>query len=663
MPHRIHLEQYGNVHALPVLHYRMEFAHLTRQAVRMVRPDCIAVELPSTLERPFLRAVKRLPEISVLSYEVSSAAILKGKAAEDVKSTVYLLIEPADPLIEAARLAMEENIPLNLIDLDLDEYPIHEEPLPDSYAIQRIGLAAYYREFRRAFRDVPPEPEDLRREKGMAFRLQQLSLRHERILFICGMYHLERIGSFFASPQAEPMGRVRRENVRLFNLHPDSCREILGEFPFVSAVYEMRRSPFPAEPEGRGESLRKRFNALELISGGRHELPEAEVLRNSITRSARHAGREGEMPDRQKILYRLFQETTGHYRQETGETVHLWQKRTFFRFSRNYALIEGYLLPDLFHLVTAGRGSIDDNFAYALWRLATCYPWQRDESDIPTLRLRPEDLWRSSRQLRFRPREKRQKKGLSHLKFLGRKGEKRPNEWLAGFDDPAICSYPPEDLVIENYGRFLKKKGARQLSDEETRVEPFSVSLLDGIDMRETLRNLHEGRIYVRENIRVKGGVGSIVVIFDPDREGDKFPYLMTWLGEHDQESDMAFYATPPADNIVGPGISRCEYGGFLLAYPPRRMIDVWTDRDYSFARGKAEVLLLAALDYSPEIHVIYAAARPPRSYFRQIAGRLGKKIIHIPLGSLSPVSLKKLRVFHVLFGHDKRAFAKEYIW
>ena len=49
--------------------------------------------------------------------------------------------------------------------------------------------------------------------------------------------------------------------------------------------------------------------------------------------------------------------------------------------------------------------------------------------------------------------------------------------------------------MIENYGRFLKKKGARQLSDEETRVEPFSVSLLDGIDMRETLRNLHEGRI------------------------------------------------------------------------------------------------------------------------------------------------------------------------
>jgi hypothetical protein len=38
MPYRIHLERFGNVHALPVLHYRMEFAHLVRQAVRMLKP-------------------------------------------------------------------------------------------------------------------------------------------------------------------------------------------------------------------------------------------------------------------------------------------------------------------------------------------------------------------------------------------------------------------------------------------------------------------------------------------------------------------------------------------------------------------------------------------------------------------------------------------------
>lgn len=125
----------------------------------------------------------------------------------------------------------------------------------------------------------------------------------------------------------------------------------------------------------------------------------------------------------------------------------------------------------------------------------------------------------------------------------------------------------------------------------------------------------------------------------------------------------MAFYGTQPADNVVGPGICRCEYGGFILSYPPRRMFDVWQDTDYSFARCKSEVLLLAALDYSREKHIVYVAARPPRSCFRQIAARLGKQIVYLPLGSLSPQKLKKLRVFHVLFGHDKRDLAKDYIW
>lgn len=663
MPHRLYLEQFGNVHALPVLHYRMEFAHLVRQAVQMVKPDCIAIELPSTLEKPFLRGIGRLPEVSVLTYEISAAALLRGKLTEDAPQTVYLLIEPADPLMEATRLAVEREIPLHLIDLDLDDYPLHHEPLPDSYAVQRLGLAAYYREFAAAFRHVTPDQEDLRREKGMAWRLQQLSSRHERVLLVCGMYHLERLKGFFAVSQAEPLGRVRREHVRLFNLHPDSAREILGEFPFLSALYELRREGLPPEPAREELSLRKKFSRLELLAGGKREIPEAEVLWDSIARSARHVGVEGEMPDRQRVMLRLFLEASRHYRQETGEPVHIWQKRAFFKFTRNCALLDGLLLPSLYHMLTAARGCVDDNFAYAFWRLATAYPWQREEAELPTLRLRPDDVWGASRRIRFRPRPQRRSKGLAELKFLNRQREKRPGEWLEGFDDPAICSYPPEDLVIEEYGRFLKRTGARQLSEEQSRVEPFSASMLDGIDMRETLRNLHEGRIYVREHLRVKGGVGSVVVILDEDRRGDRYPYLMTWLGERDQESDMAFYSTVPADNIVGPGISRCEYGGFLLSSPPRRMLDVWNDRDYAFVRGKGEVLLLAALDYSLEKHVVYAAPRPPRSYFRQIASRLGKKIVYIPLGSLSPVKIKKLRVFHVLFGHDKREIARDFIW
>ena len=663
MPHRLYLKQFGNVHALPILHYKMEFAHLVREAVRAVKPDCIAIELPPTLEPALVRGIGRLPRASVISYQISAAALLKGKPAEELAQTVYLIIEPADPLVEAARLALEQDIPLHCIDLDLDDYPLHNEALPDSYAVQRIGLAAYYREYVGVFGDVSPDREDLRREKGMAFRLQQLSVRHERILVVCGMYHLERLAAFYGEPQGEPLGRVRREGVQLFNLHPDSTREILAEYPFLSAVYETRRAELLPEPVREQASLRRQFNVFELIAGGKREIPEEEVLQQSVLRAARHVGVAAEMPDRQRVMLRLFEEAARHYRQETGESVRLWQRRAFFRFTRNYALVSGMLLPDLYQMLSAARSCVDDNFAYAFWRLATHYPWQEVASDLPTLRLRPEDMWGMSRRIRFRPKPKSREKGLGRLRLPGRKREQHPGEWLKGFDDPAICSHPPEDLLIEEYGRFLRKKGMLQLSEEQCRVEPFAVSMLDGIDMRETLRNLHEGRIYVRENQRGKGGVGSLVVVFEEDRDNSRFPYLMTWLGEHEQESDMAFYATPPADNIVGPGISRCEYGGFLLSYPPRRMLDVWQDRDYAFARSKSEILLLAALDYSREKHVVYAASRPPRSIFRQIASRLDKKIVFIPLASLSPVKLKKLRVFHVLHGNDKRKIATDYIW
>jgi hypothetical protein len=216
--------------------------------------------------------------------------------------------------------------------------------------------------------------------------------------------------------------------------------------------------------------------------------------------------------------------------------------------------------------------------------------------------------------------------------------------------------------VIEDYGRFLKKKGKSILSEDRTRTEPFTTSLLDGIDLRETIRNWHEGKIYVKDYQKVHGEVGSVVVIFDEDRDG-RYGYMTTWLGEHQNESDMAFYSTFPFEHMVGPGIGRGEYGGFLMSLPARRMYDVWQDPDYDMAENKPERLLLAGLDYSVQKHVVYVAAKPPRTVFRSIAARFGRTIIYIPIGQLSPVTIKKIRVVHVLDGYDKRETAKEYLW
>jgi hypothetical protein len=294
---------------------------------------------------------------------------------------------------------------------------------------------------------------------------------------------------------------------------------------------------------------------------------------------------------------------------------------------------------------------------------ARCYPWQEDQAELPTARVDGELLDLGTRTVRFRRRFFRIKHRPVAVPVRRRPDPKEAAEWLRGFDGDMICSYPPEDVVVEDYGRFLHNKAVSILSAENARSEPFTTSLLDGIDLRETLRRWHEGRIWVRERGRAPGAAGSVVVIFDPDPDGSRFPHLMSWLGEHDQESDMAFYATDPATQIVGPGIMRATYGGFMLTYPPGRLLDVWTDPDYRAARSKPEVLLMAAIDYSPHKLVVHVASSPPSPRMQTHAARQAKRVVHVPIGSLSPVTLRKVRVVHILAGRDKRAIAKDYVW
>jgi len=474
--------------------------------------------------------------------------------------------------------------------------------------------------------------------------------------------------------------------VQVLNLHPECLAEILVEFPFVQSVYEARRYGLRnQEEESQSVAGEAHFEqgALKLIA---HTVESQEKdLEAIVHRTARHVDwleqkgsaivgsdtLELAVPtpperfrfmDRQRLIFRMFAEAERHYEKSTREKVAHWQRRLFSRYLRNLALIGKTLVAGLFDQTVAARSIVDDNFAWELWDLGASHQQQKASSDLMTANISGEELWLNMKRIRLRRRLPREKARVRPLGLKGRKKEKYPGEWAKEFDGRGICSYPPEDIVLENYGLFLKKKGKSLLSEERSHTEPFSTSLLDGIDIRETLRNWHEGRLYVRQFQKVSGEVGAVVVIFDEDRE-NRYAWKMTWLGEHSQESDMAFYSTDPYEQLVGPGITRAEYGGFLLSYPPRRMVDVWHDPDYVFAESKPETLLLAALDYTLERFVVYVAAKPPRSVFKTVASRLGRKIIYIPIGQLSPVSLKKIRAVHVLDGHDKRLNAKDYIW
>jgi hypothetical protein len=604
---------------LPVLHGRMEFAAVVRRELREHPPAVVAVELPATWREPVLQAVNRLPFLSLI-------------VSERRDEPRFLPVEPTEPLVEALRTARELGIPVELIDLDVEGYPLHHEPVPDSHAVQRLGyeryLEAYYAEAARA-----PSAVDARREVMMAHALQRLAAGGQRVTCVLGAAHLPGVLERLATPQPRPLGRAKARPLRLCDWAQQSSREFMTEPPFVAAAYERWR----AEPAGT-------------------PVPDRETLCESLVTAAgaRYAEAFGAAPTRP-------------------------QRRTLGTFAKKYALVEGMLVPDLYQLVVAARGVVDDDFGFDLWDLGSDYPWQDGSGLLPTVDLQESFAWLDGRRLTLHRKLRRPRPRLRDFAQKKRLKEQFGGKWKSQWSGRFICSHQPEDLVVEDFGRYLKHKARGQLTSERTRVEPFQVSLKDGIDVRETLRHWHEQTLYVRDVQPLQGRFGSVVVIFDEDREPphsggrgaalplaepavERYPWRVTWLGEHEQESDMALYATKAGEDVIGPGISRCDYGGFLLSYPPQRLADVWGDPYFDPARSKAERLLMAGLDYSVERQVLYVAAKPPRSWFRGLAERLGRNLVYLPIGQLSPGTLSKIRSFHVLDGHHVREYAEQYI-
>lgn len=612
------LQALPSLFAIPITHYNMEMAAQVKLAFEELKPDCVAVELAETMQLQLLHAASRLPDISVvISYNQK-------------QEPIYYLSEPCDAAFEGLRSALEAQIPAFCIDLDVDAYPDIQELIPDPYAIQRIGLKSYYEAYQRNVlsQKMYQTPLDVNRELYMAKRLKELSLSYERILFIGGMSHVQRVLDLVSKSSFPDLKHASRDSVQLCTLNEASTREVMAEYGWVSRNYE----------EARQEFLENKKRGVEDFS-----FP----------------------PDRQKLLYQLYKTASLKYTENTGNDFPGYHMRNLMKFVRNYALVRNQLMPSLFQLLHAAKGCVDHNYAYEVWELATEYPYRRNVDGLVEFDLSSEDVWGHSKIIQFHLKEKGKKNQLYQQKF-------RKDRSAFRFQPPgpfSICSYPPEDLIIENFGDFLKKKGTQLLTEEGARTIPFTSSLEDGLDTRETIRHWSEKKLYVKTKGKPPGGVGSVVMIFDEDqpKEGEvhleKYSWRTTWLGEHQQESDMAFYATPTTNQVVGPGISRCEYGGFMMSYPPRRLFDVWHDPDYQVCRNKAEVLLMSAIDYAVKPLIVYVAATPPRSIYKSYARRYGKKLVYLPVGQLSPITLNKLRVFHVLDGHDKRAIADEYIF
>jgi hypothetical protein len=226
--------QRGRFTYFPVVPGRLEFAIEVRRALLREKPDVVAIELPSTLEAAWMRAVARLPEISVILYPEDS----QGGRAEEEKA-VYVPVEVTDPFTEAARTALELGAEILFADPELGPRPHLPDDYPDAYAIRHIGLARYIEAYR-----LYPQPRSdqiAAHAAGIAWKLQGAN-PEARVFVVLALNLLDPVLDAMEEPQAQPLARSRREGIELINPHPDCLGEITAEYPALEWRYENFRA-------------------------------------------------------------------------------------------------------------------------------------------------------------------------------------------------------------------------------------------------------------------------------------------------------------------------------------------------------------------------------------------------------------------------------------
>jgi hypothetical protein len=530
---------------------------------------------------------------------LAAASRLPDISAICIGEEKVYLSEPCDGSFEALRSALEARVPAFAIDLDVSSYPEIVDRLPDPYAIYKIGLEKYFKAI-----EFFSRPEDTPREEYMAKRLKELSYSYGKILVVIGMSHVNGCISHLDDATFSSI-RVNARPATLYTLSDECCREVMAECGYFSLQYE----------EWRKEG--------------------------------------GAFLDRAKLILQLLKAAKAPYEAAVKCSLPPWCLATIMKFCRNLAHLSGALLPDLYQLITAAKACVDHNYAYEVWKLATDWPYLRNIDNLQERKFKAEEIWGRAKKIHFH-------KKLISQKSLLKDRHKNSKQEAFTFSPGEICSFQPEDLVVEKFSSTLKKRGRKIVGEEDTHTVPFAGSLEEGIDIKETIRHLAERKLFVKKQGHFKKDVGSIVIIFDEDFE--KYSWKLTWLGEGNNESDMAFFATPLGGDIVGPGIARCQYGGFFLSYPSRRLVDVWKDPDYRHCETPSEVLLQAACDYSINPVIVFMAKEPPSKYMKQYARRFAKRILFIPLMSMNATSIQKLKSFHVLDSRLRRATAEDYI-
>lgn len=592
---------------VPYLHGSIFFARYVRSIFLKQSFDCVAVDIPLIFQDHLNDTVDKLPIISVIA------------ARDTSDSFFYIPVDPCDAAIEGIRQSLQNYKPFYCIGSPQLKPPPPLKPLPDPFAGSQLGFDTFSLLCLQAVGNPAKGSDEDIEGQFLANKILELRTKYSNILVLVHFrYYVRTIFHFFQEKTCNlKLNNISDSTLISGAVNPDHLYFALGELPFITGKYEKERHNLFAEP----------FDQIESVKD-------------------------------------LFRETRDDYFDQKEDIISLSPVRiqAALTFLRNMTAMSQRLMPSLFDIVEAAKGVGGNAFAVRILKSARFYPYIPPEDNsnlisIGTDRISSQEWGTVNAINMFRDFE-------FHWRTISIKPDpslERKKKYRFTWNPFGMCSHIPEDIRIERFNAYIRQKSLKVMVEDFIRNEKFSSSVKDGIDIRETLRNWHTGDIYVKEIPPSRGKVDTVVIIFD-DSNDKRYSHCATWYAEHEEESTLSFYATDPFENMIGPGIAQCVYGGLALLFPPRQIPNVFDLTKDMQLPNLATRLTIGALLFSQERAIAYVAKKKPGALLRSQAIKHGKHLLWIPINTFSNETLRRLQKFHILNGKNVRSWAGRFI-
>jgi hypothetical protein len=612
---------------LPVVHGSAAYAVAVRRFLLENRFDCVAVPLPSSFERSVIEGVLQLP--------TPSAAVHRTSDGDDNElPATYVPIDPCQAVIAAIRFALSERIPIKFVDSDDPVFESEASFFPDPFALRSTTIERFATASLPAI-DRPSSRNRIRRIRAIATEARRLTRHYESVVCLCDLQDWPwvrealSLGESFSDDSSfglsyeetdgpQMADRHSASEVGLYGVDDRTLLFFLCELPFITSLYERARQSLDEDDALVVEGLKELF-----VSARQSYLAD-------LGKRAR------------KITPLLISQC--------------------LKYIRNQSLLEHRFSPSFYTIAKSSQQMMGDQYTIHLVEAAKNYafdeplPWPTlrmgiNEADLPGVGKTPMVSRLPGMPLEWRALE------LNRPAF---KNDKR--KWSTRWNPYQQCSWPEEDTRIESFRNRVLERAAGLIGADLARTEKFSTSMMDGLDLRETLRHWYDGSLYVKVLPPSVGNLDATVMLFDNEPDPQEFSWRATWFAEHDEESTLAFYATPFQKEMLGPGVAVSTYGGAMFLFPPRPIEDIWEDEVLDFCDTLEQRLVAAACMHSQSRHIALLSWGPPGFALKKIAKMFKRALVHVPLGHFADSVVQQLRTFHVLNGQHVRSYAAHFI-